>query len=492
MTYLRLGGVLFAALLVAAGCRQTTSPDDELVVTPTVGTLETVCENDVPVVAPILTGDFPAAIQNTINCMSWQTFIALNWPSDPNKPGQPDMSVSAAQWGAPDDLRPTVWESYSASPDIFRADAASPLPFGQAGPLPPNCPSGADLKLLVQDAKFSSEIHTQLVATGVLVAQDDLELDSVLEATGQGLTDQSGNPVHFERRVNEDEYTYIVTNQLYDAEAQTAFARGSGISLPAGKGGTVDEGGVIGAIEIKAAWRILPDSNQSIWPRYKKSLAFIIQHDGSCTGPHTVGLVGLHIIHKTETFGNFVWATFEQIDNAPDRNGDTTHPVNWTFFDPGCTDPCTPSYTDPPPPGTVSSTPVQVERMFALAGGIPKLNATVQKTITDANAESVWQYYEQVDSLWDQNPGSVDPGPGAMVALPFNTVRMNGVTVANTTMETYIQGRSCSFCHTAAHAAPTLDGDGIRVDSRLATDYSFLFSTACLPNQPCPLPSSED
>ena len=99
MTYVRLGGVLFAALLVAAGCRQTTSSDDELVVTPTVGTLEAVCESDVPVVAPILTGDFPAAIQTTIDCMSWQTFIALNWPADPNKPGQPDILDESARFG---------------------------------------------------------------------------------------------------------------------------------------------------------------------------------------------------------------------------------------------------------------------------------------------------------------------------------------------------------------------------------------------------------
>ncbi|MGY4566966.1 hypothetical protein [Bradyrhizobium sp. USDA 3256] len=48
-----------------------------------------------------------------------------------------------------------------------------------------------------------------------------------------------------------------------------------------------------------------------------------------------VGLVGMHIGHKSETSPQWIWATFEQIDNLDvDR---VAHPnLRPSFFDPDC------------------------------------------------------------------------------------------------------------------------------------------------------------
>ena len=197
--------------------------------------------------------------------------------------------------------------------------------------------------------------------------------------------DQQGNLVHYQRLMNEDEYNYIVQNELYEARAQVDYAMQTGIALPAGSGST------IGAIELKAAWRILDDLPTD---RYKTSQAYLIDADGVCTGPHTVGLVGLHIIHKASTVGNFVWATFEHVDNAPDVGSTDPQPTGgWSFFDPTCADPCgRPSYSSPPPAGQAPAAPVQVERVSPNPTEINELNAAVQGLIGTTNADSVWQY----------------------------------------------------------------------------------------------------
>ena len=42
-----------------------------------------------------------------------------------------------------------------------------------------------------------------------------------------------------------------------------------------------------------------------------------------------LGLVGLHIVMKTAQFPQWLWATFEQMNNAPDQ---ATGPVNDTIY----------------------------------------------------------------------------------------------------------------------------------------------------------------
>ena len=66
-------------------------------------------------------------------------------------------------------------------------------------------------------------------------------------------------------------------------------------------------------MELKAAWRVLTDPAQS--SRYLTGQAVLV-NNGVCSTA-TVGLVGLHIIHKTVTQPQWIWATFEHVDNVP-------------------------------------------------------------------------------------------------------------------------------------------------------------------------------
>ena len=100
-----------------------------------------------------------------------------------------------------------------------------------------------------------------------------------------------------------------------------------------------------GIVEIKAAWRELTSAQQA--SRYYWEPAYIVEpgNPQSCRFVPMMGLVGLHIAHKASqgsegvvqvTLPEWVWSTFEQIDNVPDGTpGQVTN--NYTAQLPGST-----------------------------------------------------------------------------------------------------------------------------------------------------------
>ena len=52
-----------------------------------------------------------------------------------------------------------------------------------------------------------------------------------------------------------------------------------------------------------------------------------------------MGLTGLHIIHKTKNSPQFIWATFEHVNNAPNKNEikNKNNLLKWyTFYNLNC------------------------------------------------------------------------------------------------------------------------------------------------------------
>ena len=49
-----------------------------------------------------------------------------------------------------------------------------------------------------------------------------------------------------------------------------------------------------------------------------------------------VGLVGLHVVQKTKQLPQWMWATFEHVDNAPDSALGPVADIQYNFFDAEC------------------------------------------------------------------------------------------------------------------------------------------------------------
>jgi hypothetical protein len=310
--------------------------------------------------------------------------------------------------------------------------------------------------------------------------------------------------------MNRDEFDTIVSAKLYNASIQRERAAAGGstkVMLPAGR--NTPDPPITGAIELKAAWRVITD--ESDYSKYKMTDAVTVVN-GKCTQVK-LGLVGLHIIHKTESQPQWIWATFEHVDNAPDKEQakDPSHP--FTFFNPKCepkaiSDSClikppaeTSCSTTPVTPPAYSLSryftdgqcppyPIQVVRKRAIASStadpVTSINAAAQKLIASKNKDSVFQHYELVDVLWSQspdNPYGGEESPVVPLSQSGMTPRSSAFPVANTAMETYVQGKTCTVCHVLAHIA------GLKTEDRkYASDFSFLLGMATTSDSETPEP----
>jgi hypothetical protein len=189
----------------------------------------------------------------------------------------------------------------------------------------------------------------------------------------------------------------------------------------------------------------------------------IIYNDGAAPtispgpNPVTVGLVGFHIIHKTATQPNWVWSTFEQVDN-----------LTRSFFNPNCpASTCPPNvqlakkpYTELDSNGKPLNPPTQVTRLNPVNDpSATALNAVFQKLL----GNSVWANYQLVSTQWSD--GQVFPIPAYL---------------ANTTMETFAQQPSPPADYAAPFDAATYKSFATKPDPKYPTNAINLSSSSCL------------
>jgi hypothetical protein len=428
--------------------------------------------------------DFALTRQADANCFAWQEFISLSWAASAKMRGQPDVNAPTAKFGAPLDVKPVVWETYKESNEVFLPDAANPGAWN-------GWPSAGSVKLL---GGMKSEVDRVPA----------LDLSDVGQAS-EGhpwLTAQSRLLTLYERRMNEDEFNYIVRNDLYNAVTQQTFVLSPGISLPDGTA-TSAAYGPLGAIETKAAWIEL--RNKKDWPRYKISRADIRYPDGTVRKNAVVGLVGLHIIHKTALGQQFIWATFEHRDNCPNRDEVASHALRtkYTFYNPKC-DPKTDYYQcsananpatykgaqTPNPYGA----PIQVVRETPIASrpndDVTGLNRYAWNQIKAANPKSVYLNYELVNTLWSNQSTTIPPGARTPLFAGQLSPGPSQEPVANATLETYVQSLTCLTCHASAPVARVQRQASITIfdpakpaapANPYASDYSFLLGSAQQP-----------
>jgi hypothetical protein len=375
-----------------------------------------------PVLEPVIATSLVGANDHSFGCLAWQSFVYLNWRARPDAPGEPDREAPFAAPGA------TVWETFADAEALFRPNGVRPLAWEHASAGP-------------------------------------RRLETTVQADGGILVDRTGKPVYYDIRLNRDEFAYIVANKLFDAEAQLAFAREHGIVLPTGPSGQY---GPVGAIEVKAAWKVLTPAEAAERPR-RFHAAEAVLPDGSRA---LMGLVGFHLNQRVEGFAQGLWASFVQIDSAP-LAGEGERRGRYSFFDPDCGG-CTANAMTEPPQAT------QVEQVFPVAPSVRAINAYMHALIAAADPQSPWQFYDLVGVQWPQfalsAPAPVpDPQRGARQMLPLAIGTPSTATLMNPVLETFRQlpNVSCIGCHAQAATA--------RRDERgaaYAADYSFLFRRA--------------
>lgn len=108
---------------------------------------------------------------------------------------------------------------------------------------------------------------------------------------------------------------------------------------------------------------------------------------------------------------------------------------------------------------------------------VVSINLAAQELIRQTNPESVYQYYQLVNVLWNDTPSDENRASTPPVNSRSRTgFRPNPAAfpVANSVMETYVQDRTCIDCHAFAKIAKSPG----HPESQFTSDYSFVFSMA--------------
>ena len=425
----------------------------------------------------------PSMAQQMFDCYAWESFIALNWPADPSRRGAPDTGVP---FNAPD--RDRVWETYAQVYEAFQPqDPAWTLrdkSFDSPQTLPEVC---AEALAEAPEGAFPGNPRTYQVLN-----EDGQAYGNQFDT----LVDTNGNHIRYNIRFNETEWEFLRVNGFADTgtyDYQGPF--GVEVVFP----DNTSSQDALGAIEIKSSWKELCtdpkicdplDAPSRFYSRYALIYDEAVEKQNgtvpaSCRVAH-VGLVGLHTMFKTFWAPQWIWATFEQIDNVPEV-GQTIDPEGprYTLFDPACADAditpqeCLfqrPGITEPaylaccenlqmlpnslpdpnnPVPLNVTTPvndliPVQVTRATAIDQTAKDMTERFRALLAAEN--SPFQYYKLINTQWpregrlgDSGVEGYDEDPYAVVQKlclegdepPCYSLAPDGLRLRNTTMETY-------------------------------------------------------
>lgn len=369
--------------------------------------------------------------QRAANLYGWQQFIALNWPALAGHPGLPDPARG------PGDDGPRVWETWRDVGTVYLPDGADPGPWGQTMPLPAAC-ADAD-RVLYRNAKVDDLLDAMVQPTGAEATRPPI------------LTDQAGQSAWFDIRMNRVAYDHVRAQRLYNGAVQQ---QADSVVFPDG------------AMLVKGAWRVLSEGDEG---RYLSAQACVCGQvrdgvPGDCA-VRTVGLVGLHLMAKTPSAPQWLWATYEQLDNVPPGDGT---PLSFHAADCDAAQ-CPPNQVQP------IGVPTQVTRLIPIPDRKPDCARPDQavddlKTLNEDLAAALRDvaprlaHYQLVGLQWPVHAG-------APAAAPTTVFAVLPELLGNTTLETFIQETSsCMGCHAMARSN--------RADRFVSADFTFTLNDA--------------
>jgi hypothetical protein len=293
------------------------------------------------------------------------------------------------------------------------------------------------------------------------------------------LIDQRNNYAIFDILMNEAMFKYIVDHNLYSQAGQMADANsGLRIDFPAGHHDQSGNGDP-GSIMIKVSWKILePEDDKNKFHHVDALVAMPSTDDEQVDPPcleKTLGLVGFHVVHKTISRPQWIWTSFEHIDNVPEPKDIDARNLkrSYNFYDPSCVNDCPINETPPRPWDPEPENKLkfrlradgkvlfnsQIVRTVPLTDATNSINKQFHATLSDNN---VWKNYMLIGTQWPSGfpctvdrsvvPGVPDPKTDFDKQPDMNCAPAP-TFLANSTLETFSQGKiplassSCMACH---------------------------------------------
>jgi hypothetical protein len=453
-----------------------------------------------PIDAALLKGDLPCSeevsgaegplgddelrnLQRGFDFYSWLSFIALNAPAD-------NSGIANSQPGTK-----AKWEDtrhFIQLLDVMRADGVEPkwneTNTDKTAMIPPACrPSYTPGMMVVE---MIEESYNQPFRTGPLI-------------------DQRGHFALFDILMNETMFKYIVGNKLHQQVTQREFPLR--IDFPAGANpkpnpASSDPPAGPGSFMLKVSWKIIDPADDKSKFHTVEAIVLLPGSPGQPPADRaclkkTLGLIGFHAVHKTANRPQWIWTSFEHVDNAPEQS-DVDAGLNhlgrrYNFFDPSCDRAKCPVNETPPRPWAPNSNlnhqtqrptgfQSQITRVVPLTEDTKDINGKFQNLLRD----TVWKNYMLIGTQWPSDfpcatAKSADSNPFPRTNFekePDMNCAPAPTYLANTTLETFSQGvvpqasSSCMACHGNATSFQRSQNPNGRLFNQ--SDFTFILEKA--------------
>jgi hypothetical protein len=357
---------------------------------------------------------------------SWRAFIALIWPAAAPHRGVPDETAKLSAPGT------RVFETWKSLWEVFHADGSAPTRSFDAWDQPANNACAAT-------AGF-----------GDVVIASPTGLDELAQF-GPGdllppLVAQNGRYVRTQTLYNKTAYDYIVQSKYY---LRSELPKVPSPRPPEPVMRFPDR-----SVVLKAAWLDLDGFTPAQKSRYYSRQVILKDAGTGKCSPVTMGLVGLHIVQKTASRPQWIWSTFEHVDNVPPARPGA--PGLFAFHNgspdgPPAENPLTlkPLLKEPVKPFNViraAESPIHPKTAYT--------NLIYERMLRG----TIWENYQLVMTQWPRVEGEQSrPLPESLSGDASHTFpglgSASGSAFANVTMETFGQVRpqvSCMNCHNQA------------------------------------------
>jgi hypothetical protein len=400
-----------------------------------------------------------ANLQRGFDFYSWRTFIALNSPADgtPIEQAQPGMQ--------------TQWEKM----DNFKQLLDVMLPPGVKEAEWPTDPAGMEAereRLVPQECRV---LH-QKMPTRMIVKMIEESFNEPFK-TGP-LIDQQGHYAIFDILMNREMFGYIKAHHLNSKAGQAA---NSDLSVDFPPGANADK--AFGSFMLKVSWKILSPAEEKAGTFHTVKALVLMPPSAEPKAPRaclaeTIGLIGFHAVHKTVGRPQWIWTSFEHVQNVPDHDEVTANKFSgpYNFFSVDCRNQCPVANATPPWPWdpdpklglkfrSDDSFKSQIVRETPLTNATKNMNTIFHSLL----GNSVWKNYMLINTQWPSaapcrqmqartsnppDPKNDPPDPKTdFFKQPDMTCSPAPTFMANSTLETYSQGTvplassSCIGCH---------------------------------------------
>jgi uncharacterized protein YrzB (UPF0473 family) len=428
--------------------------------------------------------------QRGFDYYSWLTFIALNSPVDrPIDQSAPDTR--------------TQWESRKNFMHLLDVMIKDPVP-GKNEPkwgervIPKECVS-----------KYKDQVKD---INDMMVIEMIEETFNEPFKTG-ALIDQQGNYALFDILMNKQMFDFIKENKLYSKAEQLANS-GLKIDFRSGFNPEKDKNtGDPGAIMIKVSWKVIESEKEKGKFHTVDALVLMPRHDEKIDKSEppclrkTLGLVGFHVGHKTAARRQWIWTSFEHVDNVPEEQEIKSGKLKPSYnFYKKCEGACPANNQTPPFPWEPTyanglkfhdpSFRSQITRVIPLTDETKDMNRRFQAVL----GNTVWKNYMLLSTQWPSEfdcstrgdrkatPAERTHQPTDFNKQPDMNCAATPTFLANSTLETYSQGTvplassSCMACHgnAVSHQRRSANADPNTPDTNFfnQSDFTFMLEKA--------------